>query len=183
MASYTVTNGNKVNAADLNNLYTRLNTMRANHLTASQQAGTSTSGITSAFPTSKATVGNKILKTDTDALLTEANAIKNSGSFRAQTNASTVGTIAIPAVGALIQATNSSTRAGFNDWNTVITAMEGVCANYSRYGSRYGSQYGSHYGGHYGGHYGSHYGGHYSHSYSWYTQRYSKTTKVRKVGE
>ena len=163
----------------LNNLFARLEAMRAGHYTASSDAGSSTTGITSAFATTPAVRNETARQSTVSDLSTRVSAVINSGSFQAnkgnfnQTNISP-----IPAIGDLIKATD------FNAWNTTIKSMEGVCAHYSRYGTHYGTRYGSQYGSHYSGQYGSRYGGHYGSHYSWYTQRYgqgwclAKNTKI-----
>lgn len=179
MASTPVTQGNPIISTDNgpNNLFARLEAMRASHLTASQQAGTSTTGITSAFPTAPISRGDLATRAATpNALSTEVQAIISSGSFQANKGSSFTQTniSPIPAIGDLISAAN------FNAWNTTITNMENVCPNYTRYGTQYGTRYGSQYGSRYGYKYSGEYGSRYGTQYSWYTQRYSRAACLMK---
>ena len=158
----------KPSSTGLNDLFTTIESMRAKHLTASQQAGSNTSGITSAFDTAVARTGNLAARTNVQRIQDNLTAIAGSGSFVENNSSSRyTTTITVPAVGALITAAN------FNSWQTVVNNMNNVCGRYSRYSGQYGSRYG-HYG-HYGeyGHYGA-----YDH-YLWYTQKYTKRSAWR----
>ena len=151
----------KPSSNGLNDLFTRINTIRANHLAASQAAGSSTTGITSAWPTNVVATGDTAQAATISDLNSRIRAVGASGSFSAN-NTSTryVTEIAVPSVGSLIKATD------FNAWDTVLTNMEKVCANYSRYSSFYSGHYGSFYSSFYSGQYGSFYSGKYGSFYS-----------------
>lgn len=163
MASTPVTANDllKPSSNGLNDLFTRINTMRANHLTASQAAGTSTTNITSAWPTNVVATGQTAQATTVTDLDNRIRAVGASGSFT-ENNASTryATSITVPSVGALIKATD------FNAWDTVLTNMEKVCSHYTRYSSFYSGHYGSFYSSFYSGHYGSEYSSFYSSFYS-----------------
>lgn len=161
MASTPVTQGSiiKPSSNGLNDLFSRIETLRGKHLTASQAAGSSTTGITSAFPTNVAVRDALADDANVSRLKSNIDAVAASGSFVA--NRGSVATaITVPSVGSLIKATD------FNAWDTVVTNMENVCAHYDRYSrydeyshySHYGSRYDEY--GQYGkyGHYGSRYG-------------------------
>lgn len=156
----------KPSSTGLNDLFTRIEALRKSHLTASQNAGTNTSGITTAFATNVAVTGNPAARANVQQLKTDIDAVAASGSFVAN-KGSTPTTITVPAVGDLITATN------FNTWNNIITGMEGVCAHYGRYSGHYSGRYDSHYSGFYSNFYSSDYSSHYSSFYSnFYSSRY-----------
>ena len=111
MASTPVTQHTiiKPSSTGLNDLFTRVEAMRSKHLTASQAAGSSTTGITSAFATNVAVTGNKAERANVQQLKDNIDAVAASGSFSA--NKGSVATaITVPAVGDLITATNFNTK-------------------------------------------------------------------------
>lgn len=107
MASTPVTQGSiiKPSSTGLNDLFTRIEAMRQAHLTASQNAGSSTSGITSQFTTNVAVTGNPAARANVQQLKDDIDAVAASGSFTAN-KGSTVTAITVPSVGALITATD-----------------------------------------------------------------------------
>lgn len=179
MASTPVTAGNTIKPSSngLNDLFTRINTLRAKHYTASQSAGSSTTGITSEW-TTRVETDEAASAASVSTLNDQIRAVGASGSFTANNTSTRYATeITVPSVASLIRATD------FNAWDTVITNMENVCAHYSRYSSFYSSRYSSFYSSFYSGQYGTNYSSRYSSFYgSRYGSRYSnclaKGTKI-----
>lgn len=126
-----IQSGSSVSASGFNNLFTRLDNIRKNHLNKDGQNSTANSTFATAFNTSVAKVGEKPIPNNVQQ-------IKNNLTTLAQSawlDTTFASKITIPTVGSLLKATD------FNVADNTITEVEGICPNYSQY-SQYG-QYGN----------------------------------------
>ena len=107
MASTPVSTGTivKPSSNGLNDLFTRIEALRASHLTATKNAGGSTTNISSAFATNVAVTGNTANAANVSQLKTDIDAVAASTSFT-NNKGSVATSITVPSVGALLKATD-----------------------------------------------------------------------------
>lgn len=118
--------GASVSASNFNALFTRLNTIRTNHLNKDGQNTTANTSLRTAFSTRVAVAGNNPVPSNVQQIKNNLTTLADS-EWLDTTFASR---ITIPTAGTLLRASD------FNVFDRTITAVEAVCPNYSRY-SRY----------------------------------------------
>ena len=96
----------KPSSNGLNNLFARIEAIRANQLTAATQAGESTTGISSAFATNIAVTGQPARSSNVQQLKTDIDAVAASPTFKRNNTSSYATAITVPSVGSLIKATD-----------------------------------------------------------------------------
>lgn len=140
--------GASLSASSFNNLFTRLDAIRADHLNKDGQNSTANTAFGTAFTTTVASQGATVATNNVQRIRDNLTTLSNS----AWIETSFASRITVPSAGTLVTASD------FNIWDNTVTAVEAICPNYSRYG-----QYGNY--GNYGN-YGAY--GNYGHSYSNY---------------
>ena len=115
--------GTKLTPSTFNDLLTRLNTVRANHLNKDGQNSTANSTFRTAFTTSVAASGAKVAAANVQKLRDTLTTLSQS----AWLDTTFASRVTVPSAGTLVRASD------FNIWDNTVTAVERVCANYSAY--------------------------------------------------
>ena len=115
--------GTSASAAGFNNLFARLETLRAKHKTAMDNAGKSQANLNTAFATNIAVQGQKPVPSNVQQIKTNLEKLASSDYI----NTTFAAKIAVPSTGALLRAVD------FNTADNTITEVEQICANYSKY--------------------------------------------------
>lgn len=134
--------GTSVSASEFNALFTRLETLRQQHKAAMDAAGSGQADLNTAFATNIAVQGEKPIPSNVQAIKTDLEKLASSS----YVDTTFAAKITVPSTGALLQAVN------FNLYDTTISEVEAICANYSKY-SKYNkyndysqyNQYGNYY--------------------------------------
>lgn len=119
-----ISTGTSITASGFNDLLTRLDNVRKNHLNKDGQNSNANSQLTTAFVTSVANQNASIDNANIQKIKDSLTTLETSEWLKDQGNAAK---ITVPSKGTLIKASD------FNIWEDTVTTVEAVCPNYTQY--------------------------------------------------